>query len=1278
MAGIRFPLARRSSAIFGLVAVLALLLGPGAGGAWLQATPVASPVAMTEAPAILFASDGMRPDLVQQYAADGSMPGIADLMANGVTGDNGLLQGFPPNTGADWATLATGTWPGEHGSTNNTFFRTGSADFSNTAASGFQNGILQADTIGQAAERAGKTVAAIDWVGASGYDPALQGPVIDFREFFSNRGILANYDVPGQPAGADTFRLSYQRVDLEPADGWTNVPESYSPAMQQQLTVTNTAFQEGVNVDRVFDLYIYDSTDDGATNYDRVLVAAEPVADPAGSSMASPATQLAAKDGGGAVADLKAGEWADIKVGLLGERAGQTAGFYLKPIEIAPDLSQFRVYYTSIARAEASYNGCTYAPDCAGPLGFAEELASRFPSSTGADFAPLEAHLIDEETYVEQGLIWADSNKAYQRYIFDELGVQPDLLLLGAPVSDEFSHQFLGLITQTEPDGSPNPFYDDVEGDGTPDGEVDARVRYIRSAYEAADGTLSLARELISGDENVFVSSDHGFAPAYYAVSAGLVLQQAGIVDQEQTSNCRVPAPLETGSPTPVPAEDAPPTGPKAKACWAGGTAQIYLNVIDRDPAGVIEPDDYEAVRDQVVAAFQGLTDPEHGNRPIVAKVFRKEELRNVDGTDALHPSRSGDVVVVLNPPYQWDAATQGELIAPSQFFGQHGYLPDLVDLEHNVNLHATFVAGGPGVRSGATVAGMRAIDVAPTIAFLLGIPGPQNARGQIRYDVLANGDSLREVTILDVSDYHGQIIPLSAPSDSFDDEESQSPSFGVGGAAYLKPWFDAYRADATGLVLTVAGGDSIGATPPISAFFDDKPTIELMNAMGFQVDGIGNHNFDRGVEVFENELAPLANFTYVSANVVDEQGQTSQAWVPSIQFEVDGVTFAIVGFSNPDIPTLTAPGALGTYHVGDPVEAVNAEAERLRGEGVQAVVAIGHMGATSGDLTNPSGPVVDLADNVTGVDAVIGDHTDIQVLTTRPNGVLLTENRSKGVMFTRVRLVLDATTGAVVYKTADYHRPWITGVTPDPDIQATLDSLNEQAAPILAAPIGNSTVAIPRADSCGTPNGRTCESLVGDVVTDAMRSAYGVDFAITNSGGLRADLTCPPEDNPDDFCPADLPENGITRGQVLAVLPFGNVVSTVEITGVELKAFLENGVAAMPEVAGSFPQVSGLCFTYDVAQPAGSRVTSVVRQAEDGSCTTEAVDLTEASTYTLAINDFMAAGGDGYPDVADRATTRDVMEQVVADSIANAGTISPSIQGRIVCTGDGCPTATT
>jgi 2',3'-cyclic-nucleotide 2'-phosphodiesterase (5'-nucleotidase family)/predicted AlkP superfamily phosphohydrolase/phosphomutase len=1246
--------------LFGLLALAALILVTltSIGQARSPSKAPAASAAATAGPKVLFfAADGMRPDLVDRYAAAGALPTLNGLMAAGLKGQNGLLQGFPPNTGVGWYTLSTGTWPGEHGSTNNTFHRTGESNFNNSTSFAL-TGVLQADHIAQAAERAGKTVVSMEWVGSRGLVPALQGPVVDFRSFFGGRGIVLNYDIPGQTSGA--FGVQYQQRALADATGWTGVPASHSPAKETFFTQNDTRIPGG----GAWDVYIYDSTNDGTTNYDRALVA----------------NRSAAKAAGPDSPTLARGQWADEKVTLAsGPLAGRTAGFYMKLVDLEPDLSKFRLYFTSVQRANASYN----ALGATGSGNFEETLNRDFPTSTAADFAPLEAGIVDEDTYIEQGLMWKDAHWAYLQYIVNNLGVHPDLMLVGTPVTDEFQHQFMGLVTPTDMDGNPNPFFDDVTNDNVPDGRVAAREAYIRSAYEEADQTLALARTLMGGNPNTFVSSDHGFAPQWLAVNVSKVLVDLGLQEREQSGNCRKAA-NDPGTTT--------PGDTRAKECHAGGTSQIYLNLAGRDPATGNTPqvpaDQYETVRNQIVAAFQNLDDPTlPGQQKVVDRVMKKEELRNVDGTDALHPNRSGDVVVVFRPPYQTDAQTPGQVVAPSQFFGQHGYLPDLVDLAHNVNMRATFIAAGPNIRRQAPVAGMRAIDVATTIAFLMGIPEPQNARGKIRLDLLTGTSSLREIDILDISDYHGQLVPLSEAADSF------GPTFAIGGAAFLKPWFDAYRAENPGRTITLTAGDAVGATPPISTAFGDKPTIELMNMMGFNLDGLGNHNFDRGEQYLRNELIPLARFKYVSANIVDPRtGEPPAEWSKSRNFDIGGVRIGIIGFSNEDISELTKPGSLGPFVVTNSTDAVNKRAAQLnRQKGMGAIVAIGHHGATAGTLGNPSGPLIDLADNVSNVDAVIGDHTNFQVVSHRPNGVLVTENLSKGVRFTRVRLVIDASTGQVVYKTADFHKPWDIGVTPDPEIQARINQLNDELRPIMGTVIGNSSKFIPRADQCGRVDGRLCESLVGNVVTDSMRTAYapiGVEFAITNSGGLRADLTCPTTDNPDDFCPAYTPPPyPITRGQVLGVLPFGNTVSTVEVNGAELKTMLENGVSQMPAANGRFPQVSGLCFTYDIALPASSRVLSAVRADAAGNCTATPIGLTSASMYHVAINDFMAAGGDGYPNVGSRAHSQDIMDQALADYIAANSPISPSVKafpnGRINCADSNgaaapnCPTLT-
>ncbi len=1229
--------------------IMAIVLIAGLAFAPLSGSKTPGPSVPLAQKVIFFAADGMRQDLMESFAAKGDMPTYAELMAKGVKGANGLVQAFPPNTGVGWYTLATGAYPGEHGSTNNTFFRTGDSFANRTAA--FSAGVLQAETIAEAAERAGKKTVSIEWAGGSRTMKPVQGPVVDYRSFYSNRGLWTNWDVPGQPAGANAFGVQYQRYDLADASGWSNVPASYSPAKEGTFDLGSyTSGGSPVIANDQYDFFVYDSTDDGKVNYDKVLIV----------------PNAEAKDGSKAVADLMAGQWADVKVVLT---SGKTGGFYVKAFRLAPDLSQVSIFFTSVTRAVATCNGCGYAGD------FEDDLNRWFPTSTAADYAIFESGLVDAATYVEQGLKWKDAHYAYMKFILgadpvptvdggfvNGMGYKPDLLLLGNPVTDEFSHMFYGL-TVPKVYGIKNPYFNTYTSYGEVITPVKARG-FLRAAYMEADETLALGRALMGKNTTVFASSDHGFAAQWLAVNAGKVLFDAGLQNSggdtptEVTSNCRT----GTG------------TGAinLAKACWAGGTAQIYINT--SLPAGTT----YEQVRTAVINAFQNLTDPANPGAQVVLKIFKKEELRNVDGSDSLHPNRSGDVVVVLKPPYQFDAATPGQTIAFSQFFGQHGYLPETVDLKSGVNMHATFVAAGPGIRKQGPVFGVRAIDLAPTISFLMGFPGPINARGKILYNLLPVPGQFKEATILTLSDYHGQLIPLSQAPDTF-----SSPTFSISGAAYLKPWFDVYRAEAKDGAVTLWGGDSTGATPPISNFFGDLPTINAKNMIGVTADALGNHEFDRGSEYLRNTLIPAANHPYLSANAVfPTTNTTPPEWSPYAVFNMDGFKLAVVGYTLPQLPELIFPGYLDPFVITDPAAAVNQWAAFVRQKHkANAVVALGHIGASGGTVTAPD-PASDLmvfASALNGVDAVIGGHTHTQYITNLPNGTVVVETPNAGVRFNRIRLVVDTNTKAVVYRTADFHKPWNIGVTPDPEIAAYIADLNAQLAPIFSTVIAESTVRIPRADSCGRSDGRLCESLIGDLTTDALRFTYSTDFAITNSGGLRADLTCPTTDIPTDFCPPFTPPPyPITRGQVLAVLPFGNVVFTVNVSGAELKTMLENGVSRMPAADGRFPQVSGLCFTYDISAPVGSRVLSAVRQAADGSCSGAPVDLTAASTYSIAINDFMANGGDGYPYLYNRGTTQNIMDQTFADYLTANSPVSPALQGRIVCTTSGatpCPT---
>jgi 2',3'-cyclic-nucleotide 2'-phosphodiesterase (5'-nucleotidase family) len=458
------------------------------------------------------------------------------------------------------------------------------------------------------------------------------------------------------------------------------------------------------------------------------------------------------------------------------------------------------------------------------------------------------------------------------------------------------------------------------------------------------------------------------------------------------------------------------------------------------------------------------------------------------------------------------------------------------------------------------------------------------------------------------------------------------------------------------------------------------------MNLMGFDADAFGNHNFDRGLEHLQ-QMIDIAEFQYVAANLRDGDRRhrrhhrghfhlESLDGVKDFQiFNVDGVKVAVIGITNPEAPTLVFPGNFGDIEITEPVRAARRAKARARRAGAKVFVVIAHLGLTGFDTEgNPVGPLIDFASRLHGFDIIFGDHTNIE-FSGVINKALVVENRSRARTYARVDLTVKKKNGKVLASSVEFVEPVSSAVIPDPAIVAFLDPLRAQLDVLLGNVIGESTVFIPRSDECGQSSGRTCESLVGDVTTDAMRTTYGTDFAITNSGGLRADLTCPTVDSPSDFCPPRTPPNfQISDGQVLTVLPFGNIVATLSLNGAELRSYLERGVSAMPGVSGRFAQVSGLCFTYDIDAAVDSRVTGAVRQAADGSCTGEMVDLTAGTTYTLAINDFMALGGDGYPDVSDRIVTRNVMDADVAAYIAANTPISPAIQGRIGCIGAACP----
>ena len=171
-------------------------------------------------PVLMFAADGMRQDLIEKYIGErrGALPGFAELLRHGASASGGgMLTQAPPNTGAGWYTMATGAWPGVTGSTNNTFHINTQPLGQSTAA--FGTGVLQAETIAQSAERGGKKVIQMEWAG--GRNGAINGPTVDFRSFFSGRGVTTTFTSPSTDRTdlITSFGLQYDQVELTNQNG---------------------------------------------------------------------------------------------------------------------------------------------------------------------------------------------------------------------------------------------------------------------------------------------------------------------------------------------------------------------------------------------------------------------------------------------------------------------------------------------------------------------------------------------------------------------------------------------------------------------------------------------------------------------------------------------------------------------------------------------------------------------------------------------------------------------------------------------------------------------------------------------------------------------------------------------------------------------------------------------------------------------------------------------------------------------------------------------------
>lgn len=468
---------------------------------------------------------------------------------------------------------------------------------------------------------------------------------------------------------------------------------------------------------------------------------------------------------------------------------------------------------------------------------------------------------------------------------------------------------------------------------------------------------------------------------------------------------------------------------------------------------------------------------------------------------------------------------------------------------------------------------------------------------------------------ILAINDFHGNI---ATSSDAFG---------GVGRADYLAANVAAARADVEHSVF-VSAGDLIGASPLVSALFHDEPTVEAMNAMGLDVNGVGNHEFDAGLAELRRlqrggphpvdpdaDGQPFAGaaFDFLAANVIDDAtGET--IFPPYVVRRFAGVDVAFIGLTLQDTPSIVAADAIQGLSFRAEAQTVNALVPALRGQGIEAIVVLLHLGGASAGgpsdcgsgLTGPLAEVV--ADLHEAVDVVIAGHSNDEFVC-RVGGTWVTMADSRGRLFTIIDAVLDPATGDLAVRAAENVPNAQAGVTPDPVVAALIDRYVALSATRANAVIGAVAAGLSR-----EPNAAG-ESPLGGVIADAhlaSTQAEGAVVAFTNSGGIRTGL------------PGGA-DGGVTYGEAFAAQPFGNSLVTMTLTGAQIETLLESQFRGEAGEDSDVLQVSrGFSYAWNASRPIGDRV-------DPATIAIHGVSLDPAAPYRVTANSFLADGGDGF-----------------------------------------------
>lgn len=472
------------------------------------------------------------------------------------------------------------------------------------------------------------------------------------------------------------------------------------------------------------------------------------------------------------------------------------------------------------------------------------------------------------------------------------------------------------------------------------------------------------------------------------------------------------------------------------------------------------------------------------------------------------------------------------------------------------------------------------------------------------------------EFTIVYLNDVHGHIEPFKR----FRAKEE------VGALAKAAVYIEELRKEKTNILL-LAAGDMIHGTTEVN-FFGGLPVIEVMNHMGFDAMAIGNHEFDFGQDrLFE--LAQAAKFPFLSANVA--RADDTLLFDDCTVFDVGGVKVGVFGLTTVDTPITTHPKNVIGLKFLDAAAIAGKMVDAFSGQ-VDVIICLSHLGIDAD---------VALATAVPGIDVIVGGHSHTALAQPRAIGKTLIVQAGEWAEYVGV-LDVSAAGG----KIASFHGELVKmtaempGPAPDDPIAVMTASYKAAMAGKMAVVVGSTSAPLDGESS----HVHTRSTNLTNLITDAIREFSGADVVMINGGGIRASI------NPGD----------ITVRDIYNVLPFADKVVVIELTGDKIIAALEHGLRKYPEGNTGFCQVSGMTVRFDSEKPAGSRVVDVLVAGKP---------ITADELYTVATNDFMAAGGDGYVWFTQSTPVfkaGDMFNEVVIDYIRTLGAVEAPTEMRV------------